>query len=524
MKVKDTNLGRAALDTARRLEQAAETQQSHQTGATPAQPTEAKPADRYDGAGGSMKADAQELQGQLNELRRQFGQGAVDELIAEMPARALKALEALNPELPIKPGESPLQAHRSRVMEKIGIEKELDATMGAVRRVIEQHTWVGGNYNGRLANLEALQTWGSEEKYLEQHKDRPLDAQRWLKEGKDICQQMNAQLQAAMPGIPEKYLLKGPFGEGPGTRSVVDYFGKTTAAGNRESYDSGKYLDQRKDQFLKDLGNVARSLHPRAEDNARELAALRTHIEKKSHPDEKGLTALRTELMDANMSIQDLHQEVIGLVSQVNAMATSSEIKRETLTGTHHSATLSSGHSSSHTEHRNRGGQVVGSESTGGFQESYSATSGSSTSQVLNVEARNYDFTSMLRLDHSSSSMESRMKGTTLSGVEVGVLLDRLLAAQRIYEVMVAREPNHPLVAGLQMWMSESKFHITCEARDGFGNADLANFTMAQLRPTLIKAGDSGWYASDAAAVLKKEMQDGPPRMSRVRSLGLNEL
>lgn len=487
-----TMLGRQALSLAKLID----AQQPAPVAQTPAATTSTPVAINGDGYSASTTPTgmtaARELDEVLGQIRAQMGQPAVDQLMTELPRSALQALEAIRGDLPIKPGESPLLAYRHCFERMAGLEETVRKNSWSVIGVgKDAQTHYGLNEDFKL--LSSLQTWSSEPDFRAHHQNLSEEQiTNIMARARNAAEIINTRLKDAFPNWPEENLLAGPFMEGPGKRLGKTHMGMS----------------------CRDVENIIRSNMTEYVQLQKEMAALKGHLLQLTRLDATGLAQMKTELMNPDLTPGDLYKEATAIILGQVESSCISEIKREVVEGSTKGSVTTSGSVS------------TDDWKGGGLTYSESRISANSTGEVLNLGARSYKVpcTALENLDayDRAKVIQDYLAGRILSPFDLGLLLDRLLAARRIYEAMMQRAPNSKETQALSMWMNEASFHVALNKDNLISyNTATMDFTMANLRPAVVKLAESGWYSEPAAALVKEELALGTGRGgSKLKSLG----
>jgi hypothetical protein len=433
------------------------------------------------------------LKSELDALRLQLGQSAVDKLVAELPAQALLGLRAISGDLPVRPGESAYLAYKRKWSELVAKEGLAHKVASAIIEVREKL-----HYNDGCAEFSSLQSAPSIEAHLERINEGRGDggffslkperiprkaveaaAARWNR----TVDQLNQKILSVWPeAVPER-LLAGAFGHGPGKQSVDGYA--------RASYHADPEL----------LPSLRSEIAGYAE-LQKEVLVLEQHLRSKAMMSDPEVVALRAALTGPEASsipMSALYDKVKSTIDEIAGLRTDSEIKRETLEN------RASGSSSASSAERTVSTGILGLQKT---SRTVSGSSGhfesSGQSEVLNLEATHYTIVETPAFDQLDAS---RLAPNHASRFEVSLLLDRLLTARRIYEGMCSRDRDDPHVAALKHWMEESAFTIS--AADPTASA---TFTMGDLRQDILRLAKQGRYPRERVGMIGEEIALGPAR------------
>lgn len=494
MKITDTRIGQQALRIGESIAQKVEgTPTTTQVGQANAPKGPQDTFEQQQAVAGETK----ELARLLEQVNTMIGPEAVRELKNALPKAALDALEGTQSPLPLVPGKGVYASYRAKLEQLLQLEGAARGVSTAASSAIGYSVF-SSRYStdcnpvhemkGAIAQLMAGTPLAQVrvEDIHERNCGRPgravsqSDLQRYIKD----IHHINESITKAWTfgPVPPQLLLRDELGRGPGT-GRVDQLGY------------GSHMPK-----LAEL----RTMIPGYPQLLKDVLQLRDALKDKAFPSAAEIATSKAQLMNKELTIGEMHQEITSLLQEVQGMANASEIKRETLKGTHKSTTVSAGESFSRDP---AFGLKLNAVETGGV----SQTAGSSTSQQLNLDARSFEFVVVPSLE--GTTLAQVEKSNFLTPVESGVAIEKLLRATRIYEAMVALEPNAPETKALRMFMDESTCTFKAVNDDystkGLGNGSLK---MADLRADLLKLKDAGLYPADRYGIIKDELQSGPPR------------
>ncbi len=493
MKITDTRIGQQALrigeSIAQKVEGTPATAQAGQTAGPKG------PQDTFEQQQ-ALAGEAKELARLLEQVNTMIGPEAVRELRNALPRAALDALAGTQSALPLVPGKGVYASYRAKLEQLLQLEgaaRNVSQTAGAVIGASVFSSRYSTDCNpvhemkGAIAQLMAGTPLAQVrvEDIHERNCGRPGRAVSQSDLQRDIrdIHYINENITKAWTfgPVPPQLLLRDEYGRGPGT-GRVDQLGYGT--------------------HMPKLSEL-RTMIPGYPQVLKDVIQLRDALKDKAFPSADEIKAAKGQLMNKELSVAEMHQEVTSLLQEVQGMANASEIKRETLKGTHKSTSGSAG------ESFNRD-PAFGLKLNATESYSVSQTSGSNTSQQLNLEARSFEFVVVPSLEGATFAQVE--KSNFLTPVESGVAIEKLLRATRIYEAMVALEPNAPETVALRMFMDESTFPfkaVNDYTTKALGNGSLK---MADLRADLLKLKDTGLYPAERYGIIKDELQQGPPR------------
>lgn len=456
------------------------------------------------------------LKKSVDQVRLLLGQKAVDKLMTELPAAAVKALKDVQGDLPVEAGQSPFLTFKQKRAQLV--KKELEAR-DTINRF--QRSGVFGSYDG-VWNPEkrTLHSDGNNLKALQNFSDRAAmvaanpnstsqDQLRWEGSARKAKQRLDDGLRLLDPSRPAEDFVVGLYGAGPGKRAIMD--------------------------VVHDLSRMAtlESQRTRVEGYAqlaREVGQLERHLAQAGVANEDQVMALKAEMFADSVPVEKLHKQVITLLGELvgvdgsGGMTDSSTIKKEIARGTHQSVQQTSGSSYGSTRNYDAYGTPSGSSYTSTSHDGRTVTKGSSTQEILRPEARTYTVIVAPDVQNTTDRVAEHLSGhNAISKTELTIFADRLLAARRIYEAMVMREPDSPYTAALKSWMEETDFAIKEVSADQYGgptSRDLTGLSMGDLRPRLLEWNKLGRYPDAATAVVKEELALGPAR----KEAGLSSL
>ncbi len=495
MKITDTRIGQQALRIGESIAQKVEgTPTTAEVGQTSAPKG---PQDTFEQQQ-AIAGETKELARLLEQVNTMIGPEAVRELRNALPQAALAALEGTQSPLPLVPGKGVYASYRAKLEQLLQLEGAArnfnSAASSAINYSVYSSRYSTGcnpvhEMKAAIAQLMAGTPLGQVrvEDIHERNCGRPgqavrlSDLQRYIKDIHSINETVTKAW--TFGPVPPQLLLRDEYGRGPGT-GRIDQLGY------------GSHLPP-----LSEL----RTMIPGYTQVLKDVLQLRDALKDRAFPGADEIKAAKAQLMNKELSIGEMHHEITSLLQEVQGMANASEIKRETLKGTHKSTSSSAG------ESFNRD-PAFGLKLNAVESYSVSQSAGSNTSQQLNLEARAFEFVVVPNLEGATYGQVE--KSNFLTPVESGVAIEKLLRATRIFEAMVALEPNAPETLALRMFMEESTFTFKAvndgsHTTKGLGNGSLK---MADLRADLLKVKDAGLYPADRYDIIKDELQSGPPR------------
>lgn len=505
MKITDTKIGQSVVTLGQQIEQAAKVENK-----SPAQ-VASQAQDVHAGIGKlDVDALALELKAKLDEVRGMLGSTAVESLMAALPEAALAALQKVQPNLPLEPGESALVVYKEKLAQLMALEMKVQAAQDIIYSGIKKWAW-GPQDSHKGAHLKEEE--GRILEYL--HDGHSLQNVRNAQNASTMWQYYtdkapeevagyNKRLQEAFPGIPEDYLLKDPTGGGaPGKLHIRDFF--KMIYGGHGGYGGPTKLASGACSDLETL----RSLWAGYPELQKEVVALRNHIKSAGFPTPEDIAVLKAEALDKDTSLKDLHREATALIAEIESFTISSRTKREILEEQGESTTKTKGSHSSVSRTSQRG-TPQSQTFVSGTSESTSTTKHHSTSEVLNLEAREYVV--LVSPELNRLKLKDLEKYNHVSPTESHLMMERLLTIRRLYEAMLVREPDSEHTLALKGWMEESKFTFkTQEAKSDWqiGYPEIGTLRMPTLRQDLLGFADKGRYDKDRVPILKDEIALG---------------
>lgn len=347
---------------------------------------------------------------ELDKLRATLGSRAVERLIAELPGAAVDALKAAKPDMPVEPGRSPLAAYREGHRKLVALEVEVVRRLDAV---VPNHIFHGGGvardprklHRPGIA-LSQLQTMSSADELLESpFKLSGAKAEMRESLARKTLEVVNQQLRGLRPDIPDTELCAGPYGEGPGTRTLSDCL---------------EFLWNHRDR------EMIRTLVPGYGEAQRALIGLQDYLRREGVSGIDDVIRLKDELSSDKATMYDLYHEALGLVRQTLGMGGGAGMI-----------------DSSHPQ--------PGAEATDDrVHEDVYRPPATTYRAVVSPDPEEVTKQYLL---HYGEQLESK---NTISRAEVPILADRLLTIRRIYEAMATREPSSSYTKALESWAVES--------------------------------------------------------------------
>lgn len=486
------------------------------------------PGDMFTAGGMTSLAEivekkAVELKAKLDEVRGMLGATAVEILMQTLPAAAVKALEALNADLPVKPGESVYLAYKTKMRELMALEMEVQAAHKHFRGGINEWAW--GSQDSRDGPtlkeqgqvLSALQH-GSTPAQLKAQSGAGSMGAYYVDKAQQTVDHYNTGLLKLWPDAPKAYLIRNTDGKTGGDLTVDRYF--------KIFYGNSRYSNAPKDTTLPDASLEAfRAQYPGYVALQKQVVALKQHVRAKALPTPEDVAVLRADALDPKKtSMQDLYREVAKAIGELDSFAESNQIKRETTKKTTKTTIDTYSEGSSSSEHRVHGVKV-GSDFSSSSAESHTQIDSVTTMEQLNVLAREY----VVELSAPFERLPYKdIKGSNfLTPTDRDIFAEKLLTTRRIYEAMLVREPDSAYTLALKVWMEDSTFGFKTKETDRDGwrteTKSVGTLHMSNLRQDLLAFAKSGFYPAERVAFLQEEMSLGlaapKSKLGGVRSL-----
>jgi len=524
IKLSDSNIGKDVQNLGQQIELASKAAQTQAPDAPAPVPGDMFTAGGMTSATEIVEKKAAELKAKLDEVRGMLGATAVEILMQTLPAAAVKALEALNPDLPVKPGESVYLAYKTKMRELMALEMEVQAANREFRGGLSRWAW-GPNDSHEGPHLKdeghILTNFQQGYSAAQIKAVRPSDTM-WDYHV-DLAQKevdgYNASMRKLWPDVPNAYLLRNTDGKTGGDLTIGQYF--------KTFYGKGGHSSQPvKDPSLPDPSLAAfRAQFPGYTALQKQVLALKQYVREKALPTPEDVAVLRADALDAKKtSMQDLYREVAKAIGELDSFAESNQIKRETTKAATNTKIDSKSESLSITDHRMYGVKFA-NDRTYAMGESHTQIDSATTTEQLNVLAREY----LIELSAPLERLPYKdIKGSNfLTPTDRDIFAEKLLTARRIYEAMLVREPDSAYTLALKVWMEDSTFAFkTKETGRNEWNVDTKNvgtLHMSNLRQDLLGFAKSGFYPAERVAFLQEEMSLGlaapKSKLGGIRSL-----
>ncbi len=472
MKIVETRIGAEVLALARDVEKSL----APSAGKAP---TPAPAGDAY--ASGGTRGAVQRFEQKLAEVKSLLGAEAVELLMADLPQAAVQALKTSESALPVAPGQSPYRAYTSKMAE-LNHKESVVQRFFAVYHHMDKHTALGQAYNGYRGYsdpyliIENMQR-GGDGRVEDQHErncGRPgrLVSDYDIEGSLKALKTLRKDLLEAWPEAPEAFLPADENGKG-GALLMRHLWNREKAGATAEK---------------------ARAAFPGYAELVKDTTILKAAVEKAAVQDNQAVLALQARALSGECTPTDLLKEAMAAIADAEALLTDGEVKRETVN--HASKTRSE----SYGETRVPAG--------GGFTVptsfSYGQTHGSTEGwrEELNMKGRQYT-------GQIFTYVPGKTDGRVQSSLEGTLLVERLLAARRLYEAIVALAPQSSEARTLTDWMEHSTVELEVTKRGWQG--DKATLRLSSLRQDLDAAKLPFVTATQVEAV-RAELERGPAK------------
>lgn len=490
---RDTSLGRIIRERADEVDRAlgGTSEGERQAGAV------AGEVDRVDASPqsaltGAVAHKIRDIEAALRELSSHgYTQAQIDQLLDSLPSAVRRARAVIVAE------DASLFAHRTAIDAYRTVLREFDARLEAVLPIPARYDDAVRQLRNDLRDQE------------------PSGAQG---------RAFNARVHAFWPNAPRRFLLADPDGPVSGESKTIAEL-KTAADVLTDNLDreSGleRYVLPSDPEFLsakKALLLVGAHLSSHALPTESEVAALRQSV----------VEAIRSarERGEEHAALRGLRGNIEELVLDAEKLIGDSGVKRERMRsesaaqGEYEGSVRLHGTTNAADSRRTLG--ITTSRSTRSSFESRGSERGSFRShtegytEIPNWGARQYAF------DVSPVEIHEPPLSRGVTPQELPWILEKLLTARRIYEVMRAETPTSAEVASLERWMDDSTLEITHRRRPK--SAETFSLNLGSLRADMVPLAESGLYPTERVAILERERTaptaSGRPALSGLDAFG----